>query len=143
MSPAAAHERIRKRWGHPTPRQLTRVGFLKRAGRQRLSSLRCAQGQALSAAKDLRLARREILRCAQDDTSHLAGSFPKKLTRVSTPAGGLRLPAPPAQLLRKKLGVSTGGPMRKPDATHCIMLEITSREGISDLYPPKRRDASV
>src|SRR5215470_9790101 len=31
----------------------------------------------LSAAKDLRLARREILRCAQDDTSHLAGSFPK------------------------------------------------------------------
>src|SRR2546425_2981512 len=38
----------------------------------------------LSAAKDLRLARREILRCAQDDTSHLAGSFPKKPTRVRT-----------------------------------------------------------
>ena len=36
----------------------------------------------LSAAKDLRLARREILRCAQDDTSHLAGSFPKKPTPV-------------------------------------------------------------
>ncbi len=38
----------------------------------------------LSAAKDLRLARREILRCAQDDISHLAGSFPKKPTRVRT-----------------------------------------------------------
>ena len=45
----------------------------------------------LSAAKDLRLARREILRCAQDDTSPLAGSFPKKPTRVSPcgcPGGG-------------------------------------------------------
>ena len=37
----------------------------------------------VNSAKDLRLARREILRCAQDDTSHLAGSFPKKPTRVS------------------------------------------------------------
>jgi hypothetical protein len=32
----------------------------------------------LSVAKDLRLARREILRYAQDDTFPLAGSFPKK-----------------------------------------------------------------
>ena len=39
-------------------------------------------GQALSAVKDLRCARREILHCAQDDTSHLAGSFPKKPPRV-------------------------------------------------------------
>ena len=49
----------------------------------------------LSAAKDLRLARREILRGvypgakrrAQDDTSHLAGSFPIKPTRVETAPG--------------------------------------------------------
>src|SRR6266550_4180698 len=39
-------------------------------------------GQALSAVKDLRGARREILHCAQHDTSHLAGSFPKKPPRV-------------------------------------------------------------
>src|SRR5229473_3327119 len=32
----------------------------------------------LSAAKDLG-SRREILRCAQDDSSHLAGAFPKNL----------------------------------------------------------------
>ena len=62
---------------------LTRVGFLKCAGRQRLSSLCFAQGQALSAAKDLPPGQAQILRCAQDDTSHLAGSFPKKPTRVS------------------------------------------------------------
>ncbi len=37
----------------------------------------------LSAAKDLRSAHPEILRCAQDDTSRLAGSFPKKPTPVS------------------------------------------------------------
>ncbi len=67
-----------------TTRVLTRVGFLKRAGRQRLSSLRFAQGQALSAAKDLSPGQAQILRCAQDDTSHLAGSFPKKPTRVRT-----------------------------------------------------------
>jgi hypothetical protein len=43
---------------------------------------RSPEAVILSAAKDLRSARREILRCAQDDTSHLAGSFPKKPTRV-------------------------------------------------------------
>src|SRR6266852_1810405 len=37
----------------------------------------------LSAAKDLSPGHAQILRCAQDDTSHLAGSFPKKPTRVS------------------------------------------------------------
>src|SRR5579864_2944445 len=38
----------------------------------------------LSAAKDLRLARREILRCAQDDSLWRPAHF-KKPTRVSTP----------------------------------------------------------
>ena len=37
----------------------------------------------LSAAKDLSPGQAQILRCAQDDTSHLAGSFPTKPTRVS------------------------------------------------------------
>src|SRR5436190_15946457 len=49
-------------------------------------------GQALSAVKDLRCARREILHCAQHDTSHLAGSFPKKPTRVRSLVVALRRP---------------------------------------------------
>jgi len=37
----------------------------------------------LSAAQELSPGQAQILRCAQDDTSHLAGSFPTKPTRVS------------------------------------------------------------
>ncbi len=46
---------------------------------------RSPEAVMLSAVKDLRGARREILHCAQHDTSHLAGSFPKKPPRVSAP----------------------------------------------------------
>jgi hypothetical protein len=58
------------------PRGSTRVGFYE--------TQRSPEAVILSAAKDLRCARREILRCAQDDTSHLAGSFPKKPPRERT-----------------------------------------------------------
>ena len=44
-------------------------------------------GQALSTAKDLSPGQAQILRCAQDDTSHLACSFPKNPTRVSREGG--------------------------------------------------------
>src|SRR5450755_2535364 len=46
---------------------------------------RSPEAVILSVAKDLRPARREILRYAQDDTSHLAlaGSFPQKPTGES------------------------------------------------------------
>src|SRR6266516_3533154 len=54
---------------------------------------RSPEAVILSAAKDLRCVRREILRCAQDDTPHLVGSFPKKPTCVSaTPTGTKWLP---------------------------------------------------
>jgi hypothetical protein len=60
-----------------TPLTLTRVGCFE-TRREPLTVI-------LSAAKDLRSAPREILSAAKDDTSHLAGSFPKQPTRVSTP----------------------------------------------------------
>jgi len=44
---------------------------------------RSPEAVILSAAKDLSPGTTQILRCAQDDTSHLAGSFPEKTIRVS------------------------------------------------------------
>ncbi len=70
----------------------------------------------LSAAKDLRLARREILRCAQDDTSHLAGSFPKKPTRVSF--GG----APQASLSFAACGGEPKKPLLRMHPGECVAL---------------------
>ncbi len=65
-----AHKRvITGDQGGGKPR-LSLGGFVKQA---------IARGVILSVAKDLSPDRTEILRCAQDDTSNLAGSFPKNL----------------------------------------------------------------
>src|SRR5260370_35213041 len=59
-----------------------------------VSSLCFSQGRSFAA---LRMTYRtssgttQILRCAQDDISHLAGSFPKKPPRVSGSEGGVLL----------------------------------------------------
>src|SRR6266852_3347157 len=63
-----------------------KVGIVCSGGNTSLEHLRMALDETrrsplaviLSAAKDLSPGRAQILRCAQDDTSHLAGSFPKK-----------------------------------------------------------------
>src|SRR5260370_13000786 len=63
-------------WDHP--RRGTTGAYTGRFVETRWSP----EAVILSAAKDLSPGQAQILRCAQDDTSHLAGSFPQKPTRV-------------------------------------------------------------
>ena len=85
------HIPTRRRPSRPTPpSSITYTGrFVETHRSPEAVILRCAQ--------DLRRARREILRCAQDDTSPLAGSFPKKPPRLSSSTTfALRIAWPPA-----------------------------------------------
>src|SRR5579864_1006312 len=89
-----------------TPVGLTRVGFFE----TRWSP----EAVILSAAKDLSPGQAQILRCAQDDTSHLDGSFPQKPTRVST------LPVP--QTGRSESYCS--------DTSHYTLLPVAVRKSV-------------
>src|SRR5712692_688380 len=77
--------------GKATPQRATPQRATARAYTGRFFETRWSpEAVILSAAKDLSPGPAQILRCAQDDTSHLAGSFPKKPTRVRT----ARVPTP-------------------------------------------------
>src|SRR5260370_22269115 len=113
-------------WDHP--RRGTTGAYTGRFVETRWSP----EAVILSAAQDLSPGQAQILRCAQDDTSHLAGSFPTKPTRVRTTGvaqrGSVKKGPSCSTLLLLPLGISTTSPcVRSHHSVKSILLRVKIR----------------